>query len=419
MNLIKNLPDVEINGQVLYSSNVFQDAIDHFAWFHDFKVKTNECSIEDVKLNPTEKYYFIHFISFFNWHFLIKLYSSENKFSDKIKELLKHDNFRLIILDVHESQPHHEIDKLFNCFDDSKKIIFINNDYSLKNKKIKTIKSNFLAKNSIGGYMKIYRNNFFKNLDYYDIYKINNLYKVRVKISEENFNLDKRNFMFLCKNKQRKPHRWFTICLLEKYGLLDKTNYSFLMEPHDMEHHNFRKENFTDFKNIENKLKKEIVFPKYTKYEKTFNFEKLMNSNYNFAGELKFEDYKNSYINITTESIYFEEMIHVTEKSFKPFFLFQLPLFVASKGHVDTLRKKLNLDLFDDFINHDYDKEENHTTRLKMIIEECYRLSKLEKEIIEFFNSNKNRFENNIKLLEDWKMNSSDENDTIEYILKF
>ena len=117
-----------------------------------------------------------------------------------------------------------------------------------------------------------------------------------------------------------------------------------------MEHHNFRKENFTDFKNIENKLKKEIVFPKYTKYEKTFNFEKLMNSNYNFAGELTFEDYKNSYINITTESVYFDKMIHVTEKSFKPFFLFQLPLFVASKGHVDILRKKLNLDLFDDFI---------------------------------------------------------------------
>ena len=67
MNLVKDLPDIEINGQVLYSSNVFQDGINHFAWFHDFKVKTNECSIEDVKLNPTEKYYFIHFISFFDF----------------------------------------------------------------------------------------------------------------------------------------------------------------------------------------------------------------------------------------------------------------------------------------------------------------------------------------------------------------
>ena len=35
MNLVKDLPDIEINGQVLYSSNVFQDAINHFAWFHD------------------------------------------------------------------------------------------------------------------------------------------------------------------------------------------------------------------------------------------------------------------------------------------------------------------------------------------------------------------------------------------------
>ena len=401
MNLVKNLPDIEINGQVLYSSDVFQNAINHFAWFHNFEVKTYECSIEDVKSNPTEKYYFIHFVSFFDFNHLVELYSTENKFSNKIKELLKEDNFRLIILDVHESQEHEQIDKLFDCFDGSKKVIFINNDYNLKNKKIKSIKSNFLPKNSINGYMGIYRN------------------ILGDKISQEHWNLGKRDYMFLCKNKQRKQHRWFTLCLLEKYGLLNITNFSFLMEPHDMEHHDFKKENFTNFKNIEDKLKTEITFPKYTKYEETFNFEKLVNSNYNFAGELTFDDYKNSYINITTESVYFDKMIHVTEKSFKPFFLFQLPLFVASKGHVDTLRNKLNLDLFDDFINHDYDKEENHTNRLKMIIEECYRLSKLEKEIVQFLNSNKNRFENNIKLLEDWKMNTSDENNTIEYILKF
>ena len=184
-------------------------------------------------------------------------------------------------------------------------------------------------------------------------------------------------------------------------------------------HHKFNKDIFPNFDSTQVKLFESISFPKYTINEKDFNFDELNQSNYNFAGELQVEDYKNSYINIVTESVYFDKMIHITEKSFKPFFLFQLPLFVASKGHVDVLRKKLNLDLFDDFINHDYDKEENHTTRLKMIIEECCRLSKLEKEIFKILNSNKNRFENNIKLLEDWKMNSSNENDTIKYILKF
>jgi len=404
MNLVKDLPDIEINGQVLYSSNVFQDAINHFAWFHDFKIKTKQCSVDDIKMNPNEKYYFIHFISFIDFNWLVELYNSENIFSKKIKELLKQKNFRLIFLDVHESQEHDKIETLFESFTNKEKILFINNDYNLKNKKIKTIKSNFLVKNSINGYYAIYRE------------KLGNT------ISEKNWNLNKRDFMFLCKNKQsRKHHRWFTLCLLKKYDLLDKSNYSCLMKPETsiIGHHKFNKDIFPNFDSTQVKLFESISFPKYTINEKDFNFDELNQSNYNFAGELQVEDYKNSYINIVTESVYFDKMIHITEKSFKPFFLFQLPLFVASKGHVDVLRKKLNLDLFDDFINHDYDKEENHTTRLKMIIEECCRLSKLEKEIIEFLNSNKNRFENNIKLLEDWKMNSSNENDTIKYILKF
>ena len=45
--------------------------------------------------------------------------------------------------------------------------------------------------------------------------------------------------------------------------------------------------------------------------------------------------------------------------------------------------------------NHDYDKELDNTKRLKMIIEECLRLSRLENEIIHFYKNNKDRFLNN------------------------
>ena len=77
------------------------------------------------------------------------------------------------------------------------------------------------------------------------------------------------------------------------------------------------------------------------------------------------------------------------------------------------------MDLFDDFINHDYDSEEDDTLRLKLVIEELVRLSKLENEIIQFLNTNIDRFENNIKKLENWKSDSSDEDDVIESILNF
>lgn len=403
MNLIKDLPNIKLNNQILYSDKFFDDVINHFAWFHNHKIKTKECSVDDIKSNPNERYYFIHFISFVDFNHVAELYNSENIFSKKIKELLEQKNFRLIFLDVHESHEHDKIETLFESFTNREKILFINNDYNLKNKKIKTIKSNFLIKNSISGYYSIYRE------------------KLGSTISEKNWNFSKRDFMFLCKNKQRKQHRWFTICLLEKYGLLDKTNYSCLMKPETgiIGHHKFNTDIFPNFDSTQVKLFESISFPKYTINEKNFNFDELCESNYNFAGELQVSDYENSYINIVTESVYFDKMIHITEKSFKPFFLFQLPIFVASKGHVNILKNKLNLDLFDDFINHDYDSEENDTIRLKLVIEELLRLSKLENEIIQFLNTNKERFENNIKILENWKTNSSEEDSIIEYILNF
>ena len=56
------------------------------------------------------------------------------------------------------------------------------------------------------------------------------------------------------------------------------------------------------------------------------------------------DSYKNSYINIVTESSYkFKENdIHITEKTFKAFYYFQIPIFVAQYNHIKTLREQKN-----------------------------------------------------------------------------
>ena len=373
MNIIKDLPSIEINNNVLYSNDVFQTGLNHFAFFHDFKIDIKESLISDIESNPNQKYYFIHFISFFSFQNLINLYSTNNEFSEKIKKLLNKKNFRLIFLDVHESHEHFHVEEFFEIFTNTEKILFINNDYNLQNKKIKTIKSNFLVKNSV------------KNFVEYDLFK-------------KSWNEEKRNKFFLCKNKSGKAHRYFTLCLLDKYNLLEKTNYSFLNYP-DVLNKKFDKSIFLNFDKSEQKIQNLIKKPKYTDFEFNFDFKSLEESNYNFAGELMVDDYKNSYINITTESEYFGEQVHVTEKSIKPFFLSQLPMFVASSNHVKHLRKNLNLDLFDDFVDHSYDNEKDDTIRLKIIMEECIRLSEMENEIIQFIKSNKHRFEKNVNTL--------------------
>ena len=52
----------------------------------------------------------------------------------------------------------------------------------------------------------------------------------------------------------------------------------------------------------------------------------------------------------------------------------QIPLFIASPGYVEQLRK-LGFDLFDDIINHDYDKEDFILKRCNILYQELKRLS--------------------------------------------
>ena len=113
------------------------------------------------------------------------------------------------------------------------------------------------------------------------------------------------------------------------------------------------------------------------------------------------DTYINSYVNITTESVFnrLPNTVHISEKSFKPFFYYQFPIFVASQGHVKQMKEEYGLDFFDDIIDHSYDDEFDHKKRLIMIIEEIKRLSTVKNELIDFYKSNRDRFENNKKII--------------------
>ena len=84
--------------------------------------------------------------------------------------------------------------------------------------------------------------------------------------------------------------------------------------------------------------------------------------------------------------------ITLTEKAWKPFKTHQLPLYIGLTGYVDVIRS-LGFDVFDDFINHNYDKEQNHIERIKIVVEELNRLTQL--DMLEFYNQNRKRFVKN------------------------
>lgn len=115
------------------------------------------------------------------------------------------------------------------------------------------------------------------------------------------------------------------------------------------------------------------------------------------------------YINLVNETSP-REFPFMTEKSVKPFYTLQFPIIFGYSGIIEELRS-YGFDMFDDFINHNYDNVKLNlgdsndplifNTYLKVksdiITDEIQRLSKL--DIHEFYISAKNRLIHNQNLL--------------------
>lgn len=81
----------------------------------------------------------------------------------------------------------------------------------------------------------------------------------------------------------------------------------------------------------------------------------------------------NQLVNVVVETFIITNQFHydglfITEKSVKPFFYYQMPLFVAQKGIVKQIRK-LGYDVFDDYFeNHYYDDIDDNFVRMNEVL---------------------------------------------------
>ena len=86
--------------------------------------------------------------------------------------------------------------------------------------------------------------------------------------------------------------------------------------------------------------------------------------------------YKESYINIVTETTVNEQTAMLSEKTFKPIIAGQLFVLIATTGAIDFLRKA-GIDTFDDIIDHSYDTELDLRKRIQMVLAQVDRLVNL------------------------------------------
>jgi hypothetical protein len=87
--------------------------------------------------------------------------------------------------------------------------------------------------------------------------------------------------------------------------------------------------------------------------------------------------YTDSYINIVTETMVTGKCWHLSEKLWKPIISGQFGLYIAYPGTVDHLRY-LGFDVFDDYIDHSYDQEQDWKKRIAMVHEQLDTLIDLD-----------------------------------------
>jgi hypothetical protein len=297
------------------------------------------------------------------------------------------------------------------------KVIFISEHESFKeiHKTIKELKDVILTKELNENQFYVINNNSLLNdakilaNSNINTYKINFLLDsvscgLKIKLNDSDFIEDKK-FIFLCHNRRPKPHRLSILTHMKNMNLLenDICDWSLTYGIHNSELEDINEfRTYVDFENekLFNNYKQICLKPKLSFYECNKNWFDTEDF-YHPWNHLELNTYQNSYINIITESHFDVLDIHITEKSFKPFYFYQIPIFLASYNHISKMKEEYNLHFFDDLINHSYDKEINDITRLHMVISEIDRLSKMKNEIALYYKSNKNKFIDNHNFIVD------------------
>jgi hypothetical protein len=232
-----------------------------------------------------------------------------------------------------------------------------------------------------------------------------------------------KKYLFMSYNRNLKAHRFFFLCLLQKQRLLDTIDWSwlrgdemskFIEIPDWFYQQLMTREQFVSLSNEVNTLIEKGR--KISEYEIDL-IRDIQTDNFDYPNHYKLNPYQNSYIHIVNESYYEDkEAILLSEKSIIPLYFSQLPIYLASYNHLKYFRSQYNFDLFDDLINHDYDKEPDNYLRMEKLLNEIIRLNHNKEDVIKYCKANQLRFNQNKKKIFDI-VNSFEDSQNLKKIL--
>lgn len=125
------------------------------------------------------------------------------------------------------------------------------------------------------------------------------------------------------------------------------------------------------------------IYKNYIENDNVANFENVLRNRY-----------RNSFVEIISETSMTEQCFNLTEKTLNSIYGCNFPIFNSSTGTVQFLRDS-GLDVFDDIIDHSYDLIENPAERIFKAVNDNLELLSSSK-IKNIWNQNKPRFSKNV-----------------------
>jgi len=360
--------------------------------FYGYYNDIRNCNIKEVEINRNENFYY-----FINCDIMPEEFKTSFNIPSDIKEIhKKHKNFNIVLLNEHEFETKEFIQHLDNILKsdgiETNRIYLWNNNSKLEE-----------YKNEVGTEINIYSLEFLVKFISDHMINFNR---------EPNLITDKNGDLFLCHNRGPKPHRYGLLCTLKKNGILNDTDWSLVLGWYKKEMISARDEKIfyspifdnDDYNHYMNEIEyfRDIDIKK-SKFEEDKDWFNQTNDGRHIEWKNVYQilTYEKTYINIVTESCYEKKEIHITEKSVKPFYFYQLPIFLSSYNHVKYLKTRFGFDMFDDLINHEYDNEPDNKKRFKMFVQEIERLHSNKENVINFYKQNTDRLiENHKKVID-------------------
>ena len=100
------------------------------------------------------------------------------------------------------------------------------------------------------------------------------------------------------------------------------------------------------------------------------------------SADVKLDDLTSALFHVVTETIYFQDKLHLTEKVFKPIVARRPFFLVAAPGNLAYL-KRYGFKTFDRWIDESYDTETDHYIRIEKVTAELARLCAMDRSALE------------------------------------